>query len=200
MRRQDIPVLLLLTLSSPGLEAQWFIAADAVTMWFGGVSVDTSATGENLSFRPYRPTGVGLRVERRFARAGVGLQLHYAEPALGLVGDDAVVAANDFLALYEAALEASWRIARTASGVDLRAHAGPVLDLWSVSGDDGLRVRWGALAAASVEFALGRRFAGAVRASGALTPSVFEPGELPPEFVRRAMRRGSVSLGIRYQL
>ncbi|MGH7674487.1 MAG: hypothetical protein ACREMV_04370, partial [Gemmatimonadales bacterium] len=117
-----------------------------------------------------------------------------------LAGEAAVVAANDFLTLYEASVDFSWRVARTSTGVEFRAHAGPILDVWSVSGDDDSRVRWGGLAAVTMEFGLGRRFGGSVRAGGALTPSLFEPGELPPEFVRRTMRRGAVSLGLRYRL
>jgi len=199
MRRDGMLVLALLTMG-PGLGAQWLVEANVATTWFGGASVDTSAGGERLSFRPWRPTSFGLRLERRVAKAGIALQLTYAPAALALAGENAVVTINDFLTLYEAALDFSWRIAQTGTGAGVRAHAGPVLDLWTVSGEDGPRARWGALAALTVEFPLGRRFAGSVRAGGALTPSVFEPGELPPEFVRRAMRRGSVSLGIRYRV
>jgi len=192
--------LVLLAVPARGLGGQWLIGADVTAMWFGGTSHDTSAASDDESFRPHRPTSFGLSVDKRFTKIGVGLRLSYAEAAVADEGDAGFIGLNNFFACYEAAPELSYRVARTGTGAEFRVHGGPLLDLWSVTGEDGLRSRWGAHAAVSVELPFGRHLAGAVRAGGALTPSVFKPGELPPQFVRQTMRRGSVTLGLRYRL
>ena len=75
---------------------------------------------------------------------------------------------------------------------------GPSLHLWK-SGDES-RSRAGAVAAATYEWPVSNRVAGAIRFEGTVSKSWFDPGDLPPEYERRATWRYGVGLGLRYRL
>jgi hypothetical protein len=75
---------------------------------------------------------------------------------------------------------------------------GPALLLWDF--DSELRARLGALGAAAYQWPVTRRLTGVVRLEGMISKSWLEPGEVPPEYVRRLTWRYGVGLGLRYRL
>jgi hypothetical protein len=77
-----------------------------------------------------------------------------------------------------------------------RLEAGPAVDLWTVEGES--RRRWAGWAGAAVEWPLGRHLRGALRASGALSPSVFDRVDLPDDVERLTSRRWGVAVALRY--
>ncbi len=193
-------VLLVLSLGAAlpaRLSAQWSVALEAAFSYYGGGSRDTAA--DPTAIRPHHPTIVGLRVDRRFGRLGVGVAAALAGPDVIVENSQAGAIIKDALDSYEIAPEAALVVGRTDGGVAVRIHAGPLVDMWSPAGAD-TRTRVGGHAGLSLEWPLSDRFAGSVRAAAALTGSLFENGELPGGFELRAMWRRSVSLGVRYRL
>src|SRR2546426_4916912 len=196
-RRPGLLLLGLLLASQARLAAQWSLAVEATASYYDGVSRDSGA--DPTAFRPHHPTSVGLRVERRFGRLGVGVGAALA--SADLIAENSSVGAmlKDALDLFEVAPEVALLLGRAGPGPAVRVHAGPLIDIWSREGED-TRTRAGGQAGLSLEWPVSRRFAGTLRGAAALTSSLFREGELPPGFERRAMWRRSVSLGLRYRL
>lgn len=180
-------------------QAEGGITVEAGWAGFAGTTRDSSTPGSGTSARPSRAARFGVRVAREFGRLGVALGFGYASTGLTEEGPDAAVVVHDLLTLYEIAPQVSLRVAHLSSGTTLRVHAGPVYDVWAVK-DDNTRSRWGAGAAASVAFPLAGRWAGALRADAVVTPCVFDEGEPPAQFERRATWRTGVSVGLQYRL
>jgi len=130
---------------------------------------------------------------------GVGVSAALANPDVIAENSSAGAIVKDALDLFEIAPEAAVLVGRTPSGVAVRFHAGPLIDVWAPQGEDA-RTRVGGHAALSLEWPLTARLAGSVRGGVALTSSLFNEGELPGGFELRAMWRRSVSLGLRYRL
>ncbi|HYT04310.1 MAG TPA: hypothetical protein VEM13_05445 [Gemmatimonadales bacterium] len=181
----------------PRLAAQWSVALEAAASYYGGASRDTAA--DPTAIRPHHPTGLGVRVDRRLGRLGVGVAAALARPDVIVENSGAGAILKGALDLYEIAPEATVLVSRASSVVAVRVHAGPLIDIWSPSGE-GTRTRLGGHAGLSLECPIGGRFAGSIRAGGALTGSLFDDGELPSGFERRAMWRSSVALSLRYRL
>ena len=196
-RHPGLPLLGLLLVSQPRLAAQWSVAVEATASYYGGTSRNGEA--DPTAFRPHHPTSLGLRVDRRFGRWGVGVGAAVA--GADLIAENGSVGAilKDALDLFEVAPEVALLLGRTGPGLGVRVHAGPLIDVWSPQGGD-TRTRLGGQAGLSLEWPVTRRFAGCLRGAAALTGSLFKQGELPPGFERRAMWRRSVSLGLRYRL
>ena len=161
--------------------------------------MDTSAGGVAASERPQHPPVLALRLERAAARVRVGLGVLRARA--GLVAENGIAAAvqKGFFTLLELAPEGSIRLAETGAGTELRLHAGPLVDFWTLEEGDN-RTRAGAHAALSAGWRIVGRVTGSVRVAAALTGSVFDAGELPSQLARRAMWRRTVSVGLRYRL
>jgi hypothetical protein len=183
----------------PRLTGQWSVALEATASYYSGASRDTGA--DPISIRPHHPTSLGLRLDRRVGRLDVGVGAALAGP--DVIAENSGVGAiiKNALDLFEIAPEAALLVGQTPARerVALRVHAGPLIDIWAPQGEDA-RTRLGGHAGLSLEWPLGARFAGSVRAAAALTPSLFRDGELPAGFERRALWRRSVSLGLRYRL
>ncbi len=172
---------------------RWHVTIEAGELRFHGTSADTSSEGAG-SFRPYRPTAIGLRLEQGGAvRVGIGL-LYGSGPA-ALTGPEVTIAAEtDPLALMELAPTVSMRLTRVGSG-SLRLAGGPLLDRWSWSVAP-TRWRVGGEIAAQLEAPLGAMSGLVVRAGLARSASVLEDADLPATFERRASWRSSVALGL----
>src|SRR3989441_8718036 len=197
MRYPALPLLGLLLVSQPRLAAQWSLTVEATASYYGGTSRDSGA--DPTAFRPHHPTSLGLRVDRRFGRLGLGVGAALA--GADLIAENSSVGAilKDALDLFEVAPEVAVTLGRTGPGLAVRVHAGPLIDVWSPQGG-APRTRLGGQAGLSLEWPVTRRFAGSLRGAAALTGSLFKQGELPPGFERRAMWRRSVSLGLRFRL
>lgn len=194
--------LILLGLGSlvPGVAGgQWRLGADIGTSTFWGTSQDTSGTTREGSFRPQRPTTLTLRVERRITRVTLGLALSYSNAALVLQTDGPSIFEDGVLMQVQAAPEIAVAAAQLSTGASLAIHAGPLVEFWTLEGEEE-RVRLGGQVGLSLQFPLGRRLASAVNARVGVTPSLFKAGELPSEFERRPSWRRGVSLGLRYRL
>ena len=191
--------LLAAGVTPPHAAAQWSMGLDIGASHFTGASFDTSAGGGGAaaSLRPQRPLVLALRLERAAARVRVGLGVLRARA--GLVAENGTAAAvqKGFFTLLELAPEGSIRLAETGAGTELRLHAGPLVDFWTLEEGDN-RTRAGAHAALSAGWPVAGRVTGSLRVAAALTGSVFDAGELPSQLARRAMWRRTVSVGLRY--
>ncbi len=199
MRRHFAIVLCLSSGPLPPLAAQWSIGIDAGVSHFSGTSRDTTAASDPSSLRPHHPTLIGLRIDRGFGRMSVSLGLTYASADLVAENKELGVVEKDLLGLREIAPEITYLLGTTRNGLKLLTHVGPLIDVWLLKEAES-RTRLGAHAGVSVEWPVAGRLTGSIRAGAALTGSVFNEGELPPELGRRAMWRRSLSIGLRYRL
>ena len=171
----------------------WGVTIEASELRFHGTSADTSSEGAG-SFRPYRPTAVGLRVERGGA-VRLGLGVLYGSGPAALTGPDVTIAAEtDPLTLLELAPSISVHVTRIGSG-SLRLAGGPVVDRWAWSVAP-TRWRVGGEISAGLEAPLGAASGLVVRVGLARSASVLEEADLPATFARRASWRRSVALGL----
>jgi hypothetical protein len=134
----------------------------------------------------------------------LGLQVHYAQASLALVGPEAVVATEGAFTIVSILPEAIVRVARVGSNNQLRIHAGPLLEVWDLIDLDA-RFRLGAHGSVSLDVPLGSRFSGVSQAGLAVSASPYKEGELDvgsgaPSFEPRTLWRRSFALGLRYQL
>jgi hypothetical protein len=181
----------------PYADAQWSIGVEVGSDRFWGSSIETA--DPHRSFRPYRPTSLGLALERRGGRLAVALRLRYAGASLALEGQDAAVVVKGIFSHYAAAPELVYRIATIGAANELRLHAGPVFELWTVEGEDS-QFRAGGQVAVSLRIPFGGRFAGSLTAGGAVTGSPLSEGQLLEGYERRALWRRSVAAGLEYRL
>ena len=133
-RHPGLPLLGLLLVSQPRLAAQWSVAVEATASYYGGTSRNGEA--DPTAFRPHHPTSLGLRVDRRFGRWGVGVGAAVA--GADLIAENGSVGAilKDALDLFEVAPEVALLLGRTGPGLGVRVHAGPLIDVWSPQGGD----------------------------------------------------------------
>jgi hypothetical protein len=201
MRHMRLPIavvaalIAILARCSP-LAGQWVVTAHVGADRFWGGPVET---GDQLrSFRPYRPTTLGIGLERRGRTLGAGLSLGYSSAGLALEGADALVAAKGVFDVYSAAPELFYRI--TALGAnELMVHGGPLFEVWKIIDEDS-KARVGGHASVSLRVPLGGRVAGSLTAGVALIPSPFSSDLLSPGFENRALWRRRLAGGLEYRL
>jgi hypothetical protein len=179
------------------LLGQWSVGAEVGADRFWGGS--SATTGEHRSFRPYRPTTFGVAFQRKSGRFGLGLRLRYASASLGLEGAEGVIAAKGVFSVYTVSPEVMRHLATVGSVNRLLLHAGPLLEVWTVT-DGGSQTRVGVQGALSLCVPLGGRFEGLVTAGAALIPSPFAPDQLADGFERRGLWRRRVGAGLNYRL
>ncbi len=156
-------------------------------------------TGEARSFRPYRPTTLGLGIERQAGRFAFGVRLRYASASLALEGADGVVAAKGVFTMYSVSPELVYRIASVGKVHPLLLHAGPVFEVWGVI-DEESETRVGLQGAVSLTVPLGGNLGGSFTVGAAIIPSPFAADQLSPEFERRALWRRRFAAGLEYRL
>ena len=170
---------------------------DVGRAWVQGSSRDT-ASGDDRAFRPHAPTGIALGVTRRMGAGPVtlGLVASYGEGGLALDGPDLLlVDRTTQFAFYELAPLIGYRLTRLGRDGALFLAGGPAFSRWSLT-DQPDRTRVGGRLALSLPLWFGANVGGALGLSGIVTPSVFEEGELPPEFVRTTTWRVEMTLGL----
>ena len=177
--------------------AQWVLTAEIGAARFWGASAETGGSGR--SFRPYRPTLVGLGLERQGRRLGWGVRLLYAGASLALEGEDAVSAVKGALNLYEVAPEVSIGLKQLSSGPQFRLCAGPLVEIWEL-GTETSHVRVGAHAGIGLQLPLSGRVSAGVGANLAVTPSPFNDGDLVAGYEPRTLWRRGVTASLRYRL
>jgi hypothetical protein len=177
--------------------AQWTLAAEIGSARFWGGSAEV---GGERSFRPYRPTLVGLGLAYTHDNVGVGVRFHYAGSSLALEGKEAVVASKGVLDVYGVAPEISLPVTRLGPDVRVRLYAGPLIELWKLANEIS-HLRVGAASAVGLEVPLGHRLAGTLRAGLAVTPaSPFAREDLDPSYEPRALWRRTLSTSLAYRL
>jgi hypothetical protein len=201
MRALHARVVLYAVLAFAGLPrpsaAQWALAAEIGSARFWGGSAEV---GGERSFRPYRPTLIGLGVGYSRGTVGVGVRFHYAGSSLALEGKDAVVASKGVLDLYGISPEISLPVTRLGPEGRVRLYAGPLMEVWKLA-DEISHLRMGAAAAVGLEVSLGDRMTGILRAGMAVTPaSPFAREDLDPSYEPRALWRRTLSTSLAYRL
>jgi hypothetical protein len=201
LRTVLLAVTCLSSTASIPLWAQWRVGVEVGGARFRGGSLDTE---EQTSFLPYRPTTFGAGLEHQAGQYGFGLQVHYFQASLALEGPEVTISAEGVFKTVSISPEAVVRIATLGPGNQVRLHAGPVFEVWDII-DLGTRTRVGAQGSVSLDVPLGARFSGVVAPGAAVTPSPFNEEELglgtgAPTFERKTLWRGTLGLGLRYQL
>lgn len=180
------------------IAAQWQIGVEVATTRYGGSSHDTSGSHVASQGRPGDAMALSLRVGRTWHRYAVALRGSYAKPGLAVTGANVNLTDKTTGDLIEVGMFVSTRVGGIGPSGAVRIELGPALHLWNIDGD--IRNRVGGLGAIAYEWPVTERFLGAVRLEGALSQSWFDPGDVPPEFERRATWRYGVGLGLRYRL
>jgi hypothetical protein len=176
--------------------AQWVASADVTAARFWGGSVEV---GGDRSFRPYRPTIVGLGLERQLFGLNLGVRGYYASASLALEGSNGFAAVKNALDLHGVALELSRGIATLGQAVNVVIYGGPLIEVWDLA-DQSSRTQAGFSASIGLGVALGGRFSGAIKAGAAVTASPFSTSDLEAGFEPRALWRREVSGRLRYGL
>ena len=148
---------------------------------------------------PYRPTTLGIGLERQAGKLTFGLRLRYASASLALEGAEGVVAAKGVFTIYSVSPELVYRIASVGSVHPLSLHLGPIFEVWGVI-DEDRQTRAGVQGAVSLGVPLGGKFRGSIMVGAALIPSPFAGGQLNPDFERRALWRRRFAAGLEYRL
>jgi hypothetical protein len=190
--------VLVLVFAALPLAGQWSVSAEMGLLTCAGGATDTSVSGNGNTLRPSRSTTYGLRVQRRFGTFGVGVGLLHSNSGAGAENDESSVEVKNSMEVYEVTPEFLVVIARPGAGGALLLHAGVVLDHWKLQSDG--RDRVAALAAISLDWPMTGRLSGTFRAGLAVGPSVFDEGEIPDGFERRATWRRSVAAGVLVRL
>ncbi len=186
----------LFTTSTPGA-AQWYVGAEVSTSRYGGSSHDTSSGHAASDGHPGDATVLHVQIDRQWRRFGIALRLARSTPGLTVTGQGVSITDKTSGSLTEVAAIVSTRVGGIGSSGAVRLELGPALHLWSF---EDVRSRLGANAALAYEWLIARRVSGAVRFEGMLSKSWFDPGDVPPEYERRATWRYGVGLGLRYRL
>ena len=178
--------------------AQWYVGLEISTTRYGGSSHDTSNAHAASDGRPGDATVWHLRVGRNWGRYGVAVRGAHSTPGLAVTGQGLNLTDKTSGGLTEIAAIGSARVEGIGPSGAVRLEVGPALHLWNFEGD--YRSRFGANGAVVYEWLLAGRLTGAVRLEGVLSKSWFDPGDVPPEYERRATWRYGVGLGLRYRL
>ena len=174
---------------------RWTIGIDVGRAHSGGTSRDT-ASGDDRGFRPSSSMVWSLHASRRVGDFALGLVGSYGTARFALGGPDLLLVDRTVgFTFYELAPVIGLPLTRLGNDGRLILTGGPVVALWRLT-DQPDRTRLGARLGLSLPVWFGQALAGVVRLDGVVTPSVFEEGELPVEFIRPATWRVQVSIGM----
>ena len=174
---------------------RWTIGIDVGRAHIGGTSRDT-ASGDDRAFRPSSTTVWSLHASRRVGRIALGLIGSYGTAGFALDGPDLLLVDRTVgFTFYELAPVIGIPLTGLGNDGQLVLTVGPVVELWSLT-DQPDRTRLGGRLGLSLPVWFGRNLGGMVRLDGVVTPSVFEDGELPDDFILPATWRVQVSLGM----
>jgi hypothetical protein len=189
-------VTLLLAAASHEAAAQWAGSIDVTEARFWGGSREQDG---DRAFHPYRPTIIGIGLERQMLGFSVGVRGYYAGASLALEGGDAVTAVKGALDLHGIAVELSHRVGSLGKTVDILVYGGPVIEVWDLA-DQSSSTHAGFTGAIGLVVGLGGRFSGIIKAGAAVTPSPFSTDDLDVGFEPRALWRREMSGRLRFGL
>ncbi len=195
MRSITTLVICLMTLRGAlSAQGRWSVTIERGFTTYSTAAHDTSTP--QVRVLPWHPAVYTVRVARAGERLGVALGASLAGGELAGTSAEIVVLPGAGLTLIELAPELSLRTTTTATGAQVVAHAGPVLDLWFPQGDDP-RSAYGGMAGVTVFAPLTRRWHVSVRADLAITGSEVTRAEASNGIIRaKTMRRSRLALGI----
>ena len=177
----------------PAQDHRWTIGVAVGRGEVGGTSRDSS---DSRGFRPHDLGTVSLTATLKVGALTVGLIGAYGKADFGLEGSDLLlVDKTTSFTVYEIAPVVGVRLTRLGHDGELGLVGGPVIDFWSLTNQPN-RTRVGARIGLALPVWFGTHLGGVVRLDGVVTPSVFEDGELPSEFIRTATWRVQLSLGV----
>lgn len=179
--------------------AQWAAELQVSGSRYWGTTREIGVSSPR-SFRPYRPTTIGLRAEQVRGTFGFALTVYNAGTAFALEGDDGAVLVNGVLSVTGIAPEVDVRVASIPGGGRIALGGGPLVEVWGVQ-EESSRARVGGHVTGMLEVPLGGRWRAAVRGVVALLPaSILNEDEVTSDFERRATWRRSLALGLGYRL
>jgi hypothetical protein len=195
--RFSLLLVLFIAGASHEAPAQWAVTAEIGAARFWGASAETGGSGP--SFRPYRPTVLGVGLEHQGVRLGWAVRLQYAGASLALEGKDAIAAVKGALDFYGVSPELTLRLTTLRGGLRLQLSGGPLLEFWEL-GVDVSHVLLGGQAGVALDLPLSARVTARLRASGAVTPSPFDREDLEPGYEPKVLWRRGLSVGVQYRL
>jgi len=187
-----------LTPSTGSAQTAWGLGVEVGIVRFWGASGPLAGSND-FSLRPYRPTHVGIRLDRAIGAIRVGLNARYARSAIGGEFEGGATIFTNGFTLFELAPEAAVPLVRLGSGAALRAFAGPVVHFW-IPPDDPGRTRLGARGGLELEAPLGARVSAVTRLHGGVAASALDEADVPPGYEVRSMPSAGVSVGVRVGL
>jgi hypothetical protein len=197
MRRVATLLVPLIAFPMSVARAQWRIGADAASLHFGALAIDTASAGRRATLGS--ATAAGVRIERQIARVRVALRVGSGRAGFAIEDDSVSVGIKNVFRFVELTPEVAAPVIATAAGASLWVEAGPVLGIWMPDGSD-TRLRAGAFGGASVVVPLATRVTGMFGVHATVTGSPFEETELVPGFALRTMPRVAAQVGVRYRL
>jgi hypothetical protein len=198
--RVTVAAVVTVLASSPGSAAAqeqgWAVSTDISTAWFGAGAEDQAA---GISIGPGPGTAFGIGLAHHAGAIRLALRFFRVESGLRLAGEGVTLTADDDgFTLYEVAPEAGIRLFRLgAAGAGIHLAAGPTFDLWQWEGADD-RTRIGGRALLGLQSPIAGTWTLGAWLEGAVSGSVFDDDELPPEYERPSMLRGRVGMELRY--
>jgi hypothetical protein len=178
------------------VEAQWSVGAELGADRFWGGSIEN--TVDERSFRPYRPTTVGARIQREGRGLGLGLRLGYFSAGMALEGKDGLSLANGVFTVYSLAPELRYELASVGMDNRLFLSAGPLLELWKALDEDS-ETRLGMHGALALHVPLEWKLEAIMSAGVAIISSPFAEDQLDTPFKRQALWRRSITAGLQYK-
>jgi len=176
----------------------WGLSAEAGLTHFWGGS-EAVAPNDAPGLKPYRPVSVGMRLDNGLKRYRFGLGIQYASVALGQDGPDLAILLKGAMTWVQATPEIAYQLATINANSELRAFAGPLIDLWLPAGDES-RVRAGGRIGLELLVPFGAGLAGLLRCHGGVSGSLFKDTEVPSEFRTKSMPNVGLALGLRLGL
>ena len=191
-------VFLALSPNAVAAQRSWGLAVEVGIERFWGASGPLAGSDE-LALRPYRPTHVGIRLDRGAGALRLALNARYGQSAIGGEYDGGATVFTEGFTLIELAPEAAVPVVRLGPGAALRLFAGPVVRFW-VPPEESTRVRFGARGGLELEAPLGGEVSAVTRVHGGVAGSALDDGDVPPGYEVRSMPSAGVAVGIRVGL
>ena len=192
-------LMLLVVLAAPAdAQSGWGINLEVGIQRLWGASGPLPGS-EELAFRPYRPTYVGVRVDRNVGGLRFGFGARYAQCAAGGEYPGGATLFTEGFTLLELAPEAGMRVVRLGYGAAVRGFGGPVISIWGPP-DDASRARLGARVGVEVEAPVGSRVGLVTRVHGGVGGSALDEDDVPAGYEVRSMPSAGVSVGFRLTL
>lgn len=198
MRAFVIVTLLASIPSALAAQSGWRLSGELGSNRFSRAAHDTSSPAVSLG--AWAATSYTLRLARDDGRNVLSASLGYTSSPFAAWIDNVAVIQGGELALAEFGLSYGRRLLRSGRGAALRVEGGPVLHLWTLSGEDP-RTRLGALVGSVLELPLTERWRVDLRGDLTVTKSWMRPEDEDAEVSRESsMRRGRVAIGITRRL